>query len=168
MGSQAEGALTHLGSGPAAPLRHSCPLLRSPPLPPEPPRISLGRPETDLKTWPLAGVWFLRLNCCLSWEDMGELPYPPCPVYVRACCSPWVDWTSTSWLRLTRCFSKCYVVSVPARGDVSVALVKPVAHCGKARVFNCYLETQTPDSTVRILSHGATVPRGWVSHSCCS
>lgn len=26
-----------------------------------------------LKTWPLAGVCFLRLNCCLSWERMGEL-----------------------------------------------------------------------------------------------
>lgn len=40
-----------------------------------------------------------------------------------------------------------------------MALVKPVARCGKALVFNCYFETQIPGSIVRARSsHGATVP----------
>lgn len=32
-----------------------------------------------------------------------------------------------------------------------MALVRPVAHCGKALVLSCYLDTQIPDAAVRIL-----------------
>lgn len=141
------------GSGPVAPLRHVCPLLRSPfPSPWSLQRTSLGRPATDLKTW-------LEFGFCPgnAWE---KAPHPPCPVYVRACCLPRADWTTTSWLRLTRCSSKCCVVSVPGR-DVSVALVKPVAHCGKALAFNCYLDTQIPNSVVRILCSRSNRPTSW-------
>lgn len=35
-----------------------------------------------------------------------------------------------------------------------MALVKPAALCGKALVFNRYLETQLPSSTVRTCSSG--------------
>lgn len=36
------------------------------------PCASLGRPDTDLKSEPLVAVWFLRLNCPLSWKSMGS------------------------------------------------------------------------------------------------
>lgn len=69
-------SLTNLGSGPVVPLRHVRPLLRSPPLPMEPPYTSLGRPDTDLKTWPMAWVWFLRMTWVSVLGMHGEPPHP--------------------------------------------------------------------------------------------
>lgn len=140
MGSQAEGALTRLGSGPAAPLRHSCPLLR--PLPYSWSLhaflwVGLILTEDMASGWSLVSK--AELLSLLGTHGGATTPTMPC--LCRACCLPWADWTTTSWLRLTRCSSKCYVVSVPGTGDVSMALVKPVAHCGKTIVFNCYLNS---------------------------